>query len=128
MIHRRRFLQCYQFSFAILNFSSTNLPSLYFCDASYARSYFQPKTSRQSEQCTSATVWRPVMSCLSSLGPKTMLVAWENRKARPLVAFKTDSWSSIKRKNVENARFVCVQANGIKKKNHISTSKAIKQM
>lgn len=71
-----------------------NFPSLYFWDASYALSYFHPSTSRQSTQCTSATVWRPVMRCRSSFGPTVMFIAWEKRKARPCLPY----WENLTQK------------------------------
>lgn len=73
----------YQFTLTILDISRMNFPSLYFCVSSYALSYFHPNTSWQSKQCTSATVWSPVMSCLFSFCPVTMFIACENKNARP---------------------------------------------
>lgn len=71
----------YQSSFTILNFSSTVLDSLNFCASMYAFSYLHPKTSPQSEHETSATLYKPVMSRRSILGPTTTFITWENKKA-----------------------------------------------
>lgn len=90
-IHDYEHKMDYQFSITILDFSRMNFPSLYFWVSSYALSYFHPRISWQSEQCTSATVWRPVMSCLSSLGPTLMFIARENKNARPCLPWHEHS-------------------------------------
>ena len=58
---KKTLVMSYQLSLTILHSSSTNFPSLYFCDGSTVLSYFQPNTSLQSTQCMSAIVWRPVV-------------------------------------------------------------------